>query len=78
MVHETLEESIARIPVDDLRLTYAYLLRDWAEDDMAVRESAKPFLTDFEINGDSYGVPTIVDIVNLLCERLADVKKLSS
>lgn len=43
---------------------------DWAEDDTHVRNATKPFFTDFEINGDSYGVPCITDIVDLMVKRI--------
>lgn len=44
------------------------VLRDWAEDDTAIREMAKKYLTEFEVEGDSYGVPPIVDVVEKLCK----------
>lgn len=48
---------------------------DWAETDTQIRNAAKPFLTEFEINGDRNGVPTIEDIVNLLVKRIASQQK---
>lgn len=46
------------------------LLQDTSDTDTYIRNRVKGILTDFEINGDSYGVPTIEDIVDLLCEKI--------
>jgi hypothetical protein len=47
---------------------------DWADDDTRVKELAKPFFTELQINGDSYGVPGVVDIAELFATRLAKVE----
>ena len=47
-----------------------HLLQDTSDTDTYIRERVKGILTDFEINGDSYGVPTIDDIVDLLCKKI--------
>ena len=46
------------------------LLQDTSDTDTYIRNRVKGILTDFEINGDSYGVPTIEDIVDLLCKKI--------
>ena len=46
------------------------VLEDWADDDTAIREIAKKYLTELEVEGDSYGVPTIVDVVEKLCKKI--------
>jgi hypothetical protein len=48
---------------------------DWADDDTRVKEAAKPFFTDFEINGDSYGVPGVIDIAELMAKRIQEQAK---
>lgn len=45
---------------------------DWADDDTRVKEAAKPFFTDFEINGDSHGVPGVIDIAELMAKRIKE------
>ena len=55
---------------------FKLLLQDTSDTDTYIRERVKGILTDFEINGDSYGVPTIEDIVDLLCEKIEDWKEL--
>jgi hypothetical protein len=50
--------------------SFKHLLQDTSDTDTYIRERVKGILTDFEINGDSYGVPTIEDIVDLLCEKI--------
>jgi hypothetical protein len=45
-------------------------LRDWAETDTNVRKEALKVLTEREVNGDSYGVPSVEDIVDTLVKRV--------
>lgn len=40
------------------------------EEDEDVKRMARPFLTDLEIDGDKYGVPGTVGIVEALCKKL--------
>jgi len=56
--------------LEELEDLYKTLLKDTCNTDTYIRERVKGILTDFEINGDSYGVPTIEDIVDLLCEKI--------
>lgn len=46
------------------------LMEDDADADTFIRSEAAKVLTDFEINGDSYGVPTPADIVERLVKRI--------
>jgi len=46
---------------------------DWAETDTAVRERARKVLSEMQVEGDSYGVPPIEEIVDLL---VAEVERL--
>lgn len=66
----TLDERVAQKPVEELRRAYIQELLHWAETDTAVRASAARVLTDLQVNGDSYGVPMIEDIVELLVKRI--------
>ncbi len=50
----------------------------WAERDTAIRELARPFLSAKEIDGDSFGVPTMVDVVESLCKKLREAEQVKS
>ncbi len=65
-----LEAQIAQRSLAELRLYYRNLLIESSETDTTVRNLASQVLTDFEVNGDSYGVPCIEDIVELLVARV--------
>jgi hypothetical protein len=73
---DTLEDIIRRNwpNYDDLVKTTATRLEDDCATDCYIRDRVRGILTDFEIDGDSYGVPTLEDIVDSLCERLTDGK----
>jgi hypothetical protein len=68
-------ESVKKQSREDLEKYYIQLLVDSSDTDTYIRDRVKGILTDFEINGDSYGVPSIEDIVNLLCEKIEDWKE---
>lgn len=59
----------------DLEHYYIDHLELTEQTDTYIRERVKDILTDFEINGDSYGVPAIEDIVDLLCEKIENHKE---
>lgn len=46
------------------------------EEDEDVKRMARPFLTDLEIDGDKYGVPGTVGIVEALCKKLKSERAL--
>lgn len=48
---------------------------DAADDDTRIRDLCKPYLTDFELNGDSYGVPGITDVVETTLKKLERYEK---
>lgn len=50
------------------------LLRDMLEQESQCRDMAKKVLSKYSVDGDSHGVPTIVDVVNLL---VTDIERLS-
>jgi hypothetical protein len=47
---------------------------DWADDDTRVKELAKPFFTELQINGDGNWVG-VIDIAELFATRLAKVEE---
>lgn len=51
---------------EDLVKEVRAMCLDWAETDTNVRELASKILDNYSINGDSYGVPGIEDIVEKL------------
>jgi len=61
--------------IDDLALLYADMLCDVVDEEAMVKEAASKHLNDFQLEGDSYGVPSVVDIVESLVRRL-DLYKL--
>ena len=56
-------------PRAELENMYASFLLDSAETDTYIREKCAGILNDFEINGDSYGVPAIEDLFDKLVEK---------
>lgn len=66
----TLEEQIKTLPIATVRRNYQLALEDWAHTDTVVRNAARRVLTEFEVDGDTYGVPAIEDIVELLVAKI--------
>ena len=62
----TLEEQIHGLPIESLRRNYAHALTRWADTDTAIRLAARRVLSKFDVEGDSYGVPSIEEIVEKL------------
>jgi hypothetical protein len=58
-----MEKSLS--PVD-----LAKLISDQCDDDTAIRELCLQVLPENEVHGDSYGMPTVVDLVEKLVVRL--------
>jgi len=69
---EYLSKIISRKGRNEQMLTS--VLEDWADDDTAIRDLASKYLTKFEVDGDSYGVPPIVDVVERLCKKLDEYR----
>ena len=46
------------------------LLRDETEQEEYIRKKAREVLTEYEVYGDSYGVPPLEEIIDLLIERI--------
>jgi hypothetical protein len=63
-----LAESLKAAEAD--RDTQKALVLDFCADDTKIRDLVRPILTPLEVDGDSYGVPTPVDIVETLVSRL--------
>lgn len=70
----TLRASFTKYSRDQLEKYYATFLLDSAETENYIREKCKDVLTDFEINGNSYGVPTLEEIVDKLVEKIKNDK----
>ncbi len=49
-------------------------LRDWDEDDTAIRDLCRPVLGGAAVDGDSYGVPPLVEVVRMTIEKLREGK----
>lgn len=67
-------ELLGRIrqTIEDLYKINKTLCENWADDDTAVKELAKPYLTKEQIEGDPTGVAGVVEITELLCAKLAE------
>lgn len=70
-----LEDSVDKIPIEDLRRYYCENLRDQADDDTEIRKLAARVLPEFDVEGDSYGVPGITEIVESLVLMIENLKK---
>jgi len=54
------------------------LVKDQCEEDEEIRLQCEGILNDYDIYGDSYGVPTLGDIVEKLIEKIKAYEKISS
>lgn len=70
----SLRQQLETRSKDQLIMSLVTLLIDWADDDTRGRKLALQVLSDFEVNGDSFGVPSLVDIIETLVERIKGVK----
>lgn len=61
-----LEDSVDKLPIEDLRRYYCENLRDQSNDDFLIRKLAARVLPEIDVEGDSYGVPGITEIVEKL------------
>jgi hypothetical protein len=70
-----LTKTIKGYSRSDLERYYHEHLELTAQTDTYIRERVKSILTDFEINGDSFGAPLIEDIVDALCQKIENQKR---
>ena len=70
-----LEDSVDKIPIEDLRRYYCENLRDQSDDDTEIRELAARVLPEINVEGDSYGFPSIPTIVESLVLMIENLKK---
>ena len=56
--------------VDERDKLIVRLVKDWADDDTAIRKLALTVLPEKDVNGDTLGVPDIVTIVETLVRRI--------
>lgn len=74
---KSIEADLAELPLAKAQLelvtkqrdTKAAVIRDYIEDEDAARELLRPYLTEFELEGDSYGVPGFVQWIETLIEK---------
>ena len=50
--------------------SYVFLLMDCSDTDIQIEELCRGILTDAQIEGDSYGVPGSVGLVEMLVEKI--------
>jgi len=60
--------------LEDVSLLYADMICDTVDEYEMVKEAASKHLADFEIECDSYGIPSAVDIVETLCKKIDKYK----
>jgi hypothetical protein len=76
MTHEERKQNLKNIiktsdyDPDDVLNRYVENLLDWAETDNYIRDRVRGILSDKCIDGDSYGVPTVEDIVDNLVDMI--------
>lgn len=56
---------------EHIKKLYHRALLNHVHDESEIKEMVRPYLTEFELEGDSYGVPDFVDWVRLTVARLA-------
>ncbi len=72
---QSLEDIIKSRPIQSLRKSCLLILMEWAGTDTQVRKAARRVLSELEVDGDSYGVPMIEDIVELLVKKIEILEK---
>lgn len=55
--------------------SWRLLVIDHCDEDTEIRKQCEGVLKEFDIYGDSYGVPTLGDIVEKLIEKINESKK---
>jgi len=63
-------EILERLTREGLQRKYQLLLRDQADTDTTIRQLAKKVLSEKEVDGDSYCVPSVEDIVRTLVDAI--------
>jgi hypothetical protein len=71
----TLSELVKRHTLEDLRGLYQTVIEDTCKTDTAIRESARRVLTEHEVEGDQYQVPSVEHIVELLVAKIEELSK---
>jgi len=61
--------------VAELETMLRHSTEDSCADDTAIRELARGILPDIDIDGDSYGVPPIVDVVEGIVKKIKDMER---
>ena len=55
---------------EELKKMFDSVIADICEDDTSIRKECEKVFTDYEVYGDSYGVPPITDLVEKLVKEL--------
>ena len=71
---KTLEEFVAELPPEKLKLFLIRELEDGVHTDCYIRDRVKNVLTEWEVYGDSYGKLTIEQIVDFLVNRIENLE----
>ncbi len=71
---ETLEEMVARRTDAEVRRMYITMLTDTSSDEVDIERLAKRVLDPAWVDGDSYGVPGMVDIVEELVKVIETLR----
>lgn len=59
---------------ESISLKYAVDSVDWAEAEAAIRDLCRPVLGGAAVDGDSHGVPPLVEVVKAAIEKLREVQ----
>lgn len=71
---EELANLLTKTDSEKAKVFYAQTLMDHAEEDTAIRKEARKVLTEDEVEGDSYGVPMLSDIVDRLVKKIQNLE----
>jgi len=67
-------QGFSKYSREELERHHALELLDWAETDTYIRKKCRGIIKDEDIDGDTYGVPTIEDLVDKLIEKIINYK----
>lgn len=74
---DRLRAEVARLQTENATIDRRYheFLRDWADMDTHVRNAAKTVLAAPAVDGNSYGVPAIEDVADMLVAKVARLRE---
>ena len=69
---------VAHKDYSELKDLYDFAVADWCDDDTLIRKLCEPIIGLEYIEGDSYGVPGMIEVVEKTIEKLqAEIKRIS-